>query len=340
MKPDHVLKVFLTVDTELWPNAAGWPHQPLPAGRRLDQELAADIHGLTDRGGYGLPYQLGVLRYHGLLANYFVEGLFPQQAGLEPLRHIVGLVQRAGQQVELHLHPEWATAPGDGRAQAQVCQYLCRLPVERQSALIRQAIANLRAAGAGPLQAFRAGSFGADRVTLRALAENGLRYDSSYSPSFPIGAWGQPISQPVLIDGVWEFPVSSFRDFPGHVRHAQLCACSDRELTHALESAWRARWPAFVIVLHSFEMVRKRDGGRLPVPEWPVIRRYERLCAFLGRHRERFQTALFRDWEDGALAMPATSATSAPQTLLRSRPKDTLARMAQQAWSQAWRRIS
>lgn len=330
MTPAHVLQVLLTVDTELWPAAAGWPYRPLPERARLDDELAADIHGLTDRGGYGLPYQLGVLRHHGLRASYFTEGLCVQQTGLAPLRHIVALVQDAGQQVELHLHPEWALARPDGRP----CQYLCQLSVERQSALIGQALDNLRAAGAAPLHAFRAGSFGGDRSTLRALARHGLRYDSSYSPAYPLGDWGQPITGPVQLDGVWEFPVSSFRDFPGHTRHAQLCACSGGELTHALESAWRGGWYAFVIVLHSFEMVHKRGAGRLPVPQRHVIRRYEQLCAFLARHPERFRTTVFPELAAHAPPTPPRPA------LLRSRPHDTIARMAQQAWSAARRRIS
>ncbi|MES2116733.1 MAG: hypothetical protein V4578_16350 [Pseudomonadota bacterium] len=327
MKPAHALKVFLTVDTELWPDVPGWPHRPLPPERaHCDEELAVDIHGLTSAGGFGLPYQIGVLAQHGLRASYFVEALFAEQAGLAPLAHIVGLVQRGGQQVELHLHPEWLPRPADAQPPVPVCQYLCHLPLERQSALIGQGLANLRAAGAAPVHAFRAGSFGGSRVTLQALAHHGIQIDTSYTPSYQVGVWDQPIAQPMPFDGVWEFPVASFRDYPGHTRHAQLCACSHAEMVHALEGAWRAGWYAFVIVLHSFELIRKR-GGCLPAPERHLIQRYEQLCAFLGRHRDRFHTSLFSELALQDIPMPGG------QAALRSRPQDTLARMARQAWS-------
>ena len=36
-----MLNVFITVDTEVWPNSPGWPHTPLPAGAGCERELAA-----------------------------------------------------------------------------------------------------------------------------------------------------------------------------------------------------------------------------------------------------------------------------------------------------------
>ena len=43
-------------------------------------------------------------------------------------------------------------------------------------------------------------------------------------------------------------------DYPGHVRPAQLGACSFQELKAALLQAWRAGWYSFVIVWHGFEL--------------------------------------------------------------------------------------
>jgi hypothetical protein len=98
--------------------------------------------------------------------------------------------------------------------------------------------------------------------------------------------------QPRLVDGVWEFPVSFFRDFPGHYRHAQLVACSSREMENALLDAWRHDWYSFVIVSHSFEMLTRRAPVR---PDRIVVKRFEHLCKFLAKNRDKFQTCVFAD---------------------------------------------
>lgn len=329
------LRVYLTVDTELWPSVPGWPARRLPAGYGgFSDVLAADIHGLTSQGGYGLPYQIGVLNHYGLRASYFVETLFSACAGAAPLAHIVQLVRDGGHEVQLHLHPEWlGELAGSGEAAAaltphQPCQYLWQLPQQQQSDLIRDGIASLQAAGAPRPLAFRAGSYGGDRSLLRALAHNGIPFDSSYDPTYLSGNWGQHIAQPQRLDGVWEFPVAAFTDLPGHQRHAQLCACSFAEMRHALQSAWRAGWHDFVIVLHSFELITKRGGGRLAVPDRLAIARYTQLCAFLAAHRDRYRTTVFSELD--TLGMPPPTPALPP---LRSRPHLTLHRMAQQAWN-------
>src|SRR6266566_6416992 len=69
------LRVFLTVDTEIWPRAAGWPHTPLPPGETCERERAAYFWGGEGRDRRGLPYQLETLARHGLKATYFVDPL-------------------------------------------------------------------------------------------------------------------------------------------------------------------------------------------------------------------------------------------------------------------------
>src|SRR5207249_10298898 len=101
--------------------------------------------------------------------------------------------------------------------------------------------------------------------------------------------------QPKRIAGVYEFPVSCFQDRPGHWRPAQLAAASARELEWALLRAWRQGWHAFVIVSHSFELIKRRDrdGADASVADRVVIRRLQRLCRFLALNRDKFQTATF-----------------------------------------------
>ena len=62
-----------------------------------------------------------------------------------------------------------------------------------------------------------------------------------------------------------------------------------------------------VLGSHSFELLRNRKGdGLSAVPARIAVRRFEKLCEFLARHQDRFQTRGFadvspgRDWAPGA----------------------------------------
>lgn len=85
-------------------------------------------------------------------------------------------------------------------------------------------------AGAAPINAFRAGGFGFNRDTLRALAKAGVEFDSSYNAcmgGMSSGvAPGACVVEPVLCDGVTEIPMTNFSDGSARLRHAQLTACS------------------------------------------------------------------------------------------------------------------
>ena len=86
---------------------------------------------------------------------------------------------------------------------------------------------NLRACGVRVPCASCAGKYGEFRYP-RALARNGIPYDSShntcylgYSCDMDTGGF---LLQPRVIKGIYEFPITFFRDWPGHYRHLQLCA--------------------------------------------------------------------------------------------------------------------
>ena len=328
------VRVFLTVDTEIWPRAPKWPHVPLAPGETCERERAACFWGGNGRDRRGLPYQLETLARHDLHATYFVDPLFSLCLGAPLLADVVRVIVDAGQEIGLHLHPEWLTDPRCQGLPKFAGPLLHEYGEAEQGALVRKGLQLMADAGARDISAFRAGSWGANLGTLRALTSAGIRFDSSlnvYTPvSFPDlpdrRAWVQPRS----LEGIWEFPVTFFVDRPPRgVRPLHVTACTFAEFQLVLEHAYAQGWFAVVAVLHSFEFVRisalDRPGG-LAGPQRVLSRRFERLCQYLARHRDRFVTSRFAD--QTAIREPVAGQSPARSTLVR-----TVARQASQLLS-------
>ena len=318
-----MLNVFLTIDTEFWPRV------PTLDDRAVRLAMRRDIFGQTGRGEFGLRHQIDLLNRHGLRGVFFVEALSACVTGMENLRVIVGLIRDGGHEVQLHVHPEWLRRIREDALPPFRGPGMKNYSVSEQSAMIARALANLGAAGVTDVRAFRAGGYGANRDTLSALAEHGIAFDSSYN--FPwLGVTcdirlPHPLHQAVRINGVVEVPVTHFRDFPRHARHAELCACSGGELRRALSQAWGQGWRSFVIVSHSFELVRRQAAlEKPPAPNRLVISRLRQLCEHLSDHCDRFRTVGFAELDADTIVSPQ------PALGLRGSMISTARRMAEQ----------
>lgn len=306
-------RVFLTIDTELM-----WRHHA--AGLPIDDIVARSL----EPAGVGIGYQLAMLAQHGLKATFFVDPMPAVAYGIEPIRRVVGAILAAGQEVQLHLHPNWAAAREDDRT-AHASFELIDFNYAEQRELIRAASDLLVAAGAARSVAFRSGSYCASDDTLGALAELGIRYDSSHNGSehpWP-SAIGLDVRQiaPVAHRGVIEVPVTLIEDKRGHLRHFQLCALSTTEMREALDHAVRAGHAATTIVSHGFELAN-RAGTR---PNAVHVHRFESLCRMLEERRGAMVTSHFADLPD--LPLDRDDAPLGP-SLIR-----TGMRQAQQLWS-------
>lgn len=289
-----MLKVFLTIDTEVWPQTPHWRESG------LSEDIRRDIHGTTLEGEFGLSFQIDLLNEHGLKAVFFVESLFACAVGLDPLRKIVGMIQDGGHEVQLHIHTEWLTKMTESVLPGRTGQNLKDFSEDEQALLIARGIQNLRNCGVRNLCAFRAGNFGANFDTLHALSQNGILYDTSHNTCYLDSNCGMRtpdlLLQPEQMHGVYEFPISFFSDWPGHYRHVALCACSWQELKGVLLRAWKRGWYSFVLVSHSFELIKQRNQfGKPASANWIVVKRFKRLCRFLADNRDRFHTAVFSE---------------------------------------------
>ncbi len=317
------LQVFSTVDTEVW------PYRVVRRQTALAAEMNRDFYGVTDQGRFGVPFQLEILNSLGLKAVFFVEGLFASAVGTPRLREIIHEILRSGHEVQLHLHPEWLAWTESSCLPGRAGQNLHQFTEEEQSTLIATGLRNLSMCGAKGVCAFRAGNYGADEATLRALRRNGIRYDTSYNFCYLNAQcrmlFPKPLLQPKELYGVVEVPITFFRDGPCHHRHLQLMACSYSEIRNALISAYEEGWSTCVVVSHSFELLQNRKRrGRSLAPDRIVIARFRKLCHFLNENPHRFRTTGFADVDPQELL-----AVREPR-MLRSNVLRTIGRMGEQ----------
>lgn len=305
--------VFITIDTEFM-----WRHHA--AGLGVDEIAARSL----EPAGVGVGWQLERLAAHGLKATFFLDPMPALVHGLDPFRRIVDAVLGAGQEVQLHLHPNWSGASAEDRS-AHGPFELIDASGFAQAQLIDRARKLLMDAGAPRPIAFRSGSYAANDDTLAALAALGFAYDSSHNGSehpWP-SAIGLNVRQiaPVVRGGIVEVPVTLIEDRVGKLRHFQICALSAGEMRAALDHAVANAHAAVTIVSHGFELAN-RAGTR---PNRVHVRRFEALCAMLAERREMLPTAHFADRP--VLALCGRDAPLGP-SVWRTRM-----RQAEQLWS-------
>lgn len=316
------MRLILSFDVEIWCN--GWD--------RLDEEFPRAferyVYGHSRSEGGALPKTLATLRRNGLKAVFFVEPLFAARFGIHHLREIVDLIGSHDQQIELHLHSEWADEihPRPLQHIAEKRQHLQQLSFEDQLTLIRAGLELLGDAGVRGISAFRAGSFGANGDTLRAVEVAGLSVDSSINAAVDISVpdlrGTVDLFQPSRIGNLLSLPLTVFRDGFGRTRPAQIGSCSFSELRQVVDNALDRSWPAVMMLSHNFEMLRPGSTRIDPI----VLDRFERLCAYVASRAE--------------LATPAGNLLTSisPPLDAKSMPRTSLAGTARRFGEQLLRR--
>ncbi len=274
--------VFLTVDTEF-----AWRHHA--AGLDVETIYARSL----EPAGVGLSYQLERLAAHGLKACFFVDPMPALVFGLAPVKRMVDTILSAGQEVQLHLHPNWTGAQAGDRAARFGRFQMYEYGLDEQIALVRGATELLVAAGAPHPIAFRAGGYAANEDTLRALAALGFAYDSSHNGAEPMESLTGLAAHQIapVAHHVIEVPVTVIEDAPGIGRTFQLCALSSAEAAAALDHAVAEGHAAVTIVTHGFELAN-RLGTRA---NGVHVRRFDTLCRLLAARADDLPTTHFTD---------------------------------------------
>jgi hypothetical protein len=264
-------RAIISFDTEL---SAGLYQRGADARANFD----SSILGRCREGDFGIHFQMDMLERHGLTGVYFVDPMPALVYGPAIVDAIVQPIVARGHEVQLHIHTEWLEFAPFNPVGRLTGRNIGDFPLAAQKKLIALARDILVGAGAPRPTAFRAGNFGANDDTLRALAALGFRFDSSFNGAYQghgcdisldAGNLGMRDHQ-----GVCEVPVSGLMDRANRFRPAQLCAMSEEEMRDALDHSAASGAIQFSAFSHSFELLSRdrKVSNRL------AVARMEALC--------------------------------------------------------------
>lgn len=315
-------QLYITIDTEYSFGLAA-----RNGGADRQGNFARSIGCDTPSGPVGIGYQMDRFDAYGIKAVFFVDPMPALVWGVAAIEDVVGPIAARGHDVQLHLHSEWlALAGASNPLGSKTGRNLCDFTLSEQTELIGRARDLLMAAGAPRPVAFRAGNYGADDNTLRALASLGLAFDTSHCPAIVGGDCALSLGpqdrsvQPHC--GVIEVPVAAIGARGGALRHMQLTALSRAELIAQLRFAVANQQRSSTLVSHSFELMSRdrRRANRV------LVRRFNSFCAALPKIAG-LRTATY------ARHPPEVSA--GPMEVLPHTWRRTLGRLAEQALGNA-----
>lgn len=198
--------VLLTVDTEALPKRASAEHV-----KRL-------IWGEHENGSAGVREMCSIAGDFNAKLTFFVDAC-GAYTYLDEVADVVRWLDSAGQDVQLHTHPEYLPESfWKEQGFAYRPRFLNQYGAEKAAFTIRHFGKFISELTGKPLRAFRAGSFRWNAHTIRALAEFGipLSFNNSMS-ALNLGqcVYSEPTNRPYLwSNGVIEVPATERRFFP------------------------------------------------------------------------------------------------------------------------------
>jgi len=298
------VNVFLTIDTEHSIGGAFGDPNLKPVGNEKR------IFGLIGNKQYGIPLIMDIADRYGIPITFFVEVFNKYFFGAEETREVCNYILNRNHDIQLHIHPNYLNFELDDPTKLVFSDLIGDYSLSRQAEIIEEAKEALINYGVSSPIAFRAGCFGADENTIKALRRTGFLIDSSYNTAYLENPCLLPdieINDLAPMHGVWEFPITNFIEHSG--LRPKRCMPLDINGVSFAEMRWVLRHAAsdgpmnITIILHSFSFVKAYDVQyRKTRPRKNVIRRFERLCAFLAGHSDHFRVMTFGCLDHAALS--------------------------------------
>jgi peptidoglycan/xylan/chitin deacetylase (PgdA/CDA1 family) len=238
---------------------------------------------------YGVPLIMDLLEEQGGRGTFFVD-VYNRRTVTEEVIHRTCIeIAERGHEVALHTHPAFP----DGQRGYGMAQTMRTLSLAEQTTFIAEGIELIRGWIGKPPTSHRAGGYGANYDTLRALAANGVGVDSSLFHGYPYCdlnvpplainrpvRWGEVLEVPITVTQS-ELRVGAFgRGIPlvSIVKKIDPDWCSPEELRQQVEAVSRVGLDPIILFLHSYSLLDLKNGFK---PKRKAIETLRRLFAHL-----------------------------------------------------------
>ncbi|WP_421621971.1 polysaccharide deacetylase family protein [Alkalilimnicola ehrlichii] len=279
-------RVHITVDTEF--SIAGAFRDPQAHQPVGPPSVYCHIGGRSE----GLGHLLDTLEAHGLRGTFYVETLNTCFFGDEPMGAIAREIAARGHDMQLHLHPCWTYFEHEDwperLAHDPPNDDVTRRSVEELVALIERGRATFRRWGLPAPTVLRTGGLKVGLNVYRAMRQAGMEVASNIG--LAIYRPAEPELQLLVgchdIDGVLEFPVTTYSDFRWggrtHYKTLTITGTSWPEMRRLLTQARDQGLSDVVVLTHPFEFIKHRDREYRELHVDRITRgRLERLCRFV-----------------------------------------------------------
>ena len=240
------------------------------------------IFGRINGKEYGLPHLVQLLDQYGLKGTFFVDVYTDKKPYVKNLIDLGRTMKNVGHDLELHTHPNGLFDPRRGSMQDYT--------LSEQIEIIKQGKKIFREwFGHDPI-AHRAGDWGANEDTLKALIENGITLDSSmfYGWDSCRLNWNLPTKNRLVVyNSLLEVPASVF-----HCRGLGLFSPfrllstdgnSLEETLDVLKQFQLHQIPVVTVVYHSFSFLRWNKERTEYRVDFNRLRKFEDFMKFLAR---------------------------------------------------------
>lgn len=265
------------------------------------------FEGLTNQQYWGYKKIIDICDKYHFKATFFVSVFECKKYGEDTLRNVCEEIKGKGHDVQLHTHPIWL---GEKR-------YMSDHSIEEQTQILSHGKKLLEKWITDIPVAHRAGGYGVDENTLKALAENNFKIDSSHFFQHPNCVLSITNNRVVQQSGVIEVPVTYFiREykmktlsnsiiFNRKFVKTDIDSASLNELKEFIKFAKNNDLKIFNLFLHSYSLLKINPSFTQFKQDYSDCDKLDKILDYISNDSEICVISM-RDFYEQFIATPET----------------------------------
>jgi len=239
------------------------------------------IYGAINGDEWGVRKIVDTCDHYNGKCTFFIDFCMHHQYGESPIRSLCEWIDARGHDVQVHAHPSWI--PETGRPLLHLYPYEIQCQIIQELKLLYEKFLNR------PPLAFRAGAYGANFDTVRALSKNGFQIDSSYFFNHKNCELSKHLdnryyNRAFQIEKLIEMPITVYSLFkkPDKKSKIDINACSYTEMKYVFQKLIENPHVSYVILfLHSFSFITQGNKVGMIKPDLLSFKKFEKTLKFL-----------------------------------------------------------